>query len=323
VQLWQIQTDGIPMVKEWSVKWRDANVSAVTVYAPDALQSSTVKVILGYNSGAIVLWKSNGTNEVFEGHKTSISHLERHNDELASASSDGVVNLWNLKTGSLTYSFHPHKAPIQHLAFDDQVIITACISEQALVTWPRVKSNLMWIASHNLLRQPPMTLRDIVFHENKLVGCEDRIITIWDPYTYYVYQAISRTNDDIYLRAAFNGNAAITALCYSQTDAQYKLFLWDFTEEEILIPGLPAKDGTGVYVDNHLSCISGQKKFKHFSFEELRWGYYKDSPPDYEEIKRINEEMQYLDEEDDVEGQANSSDDEWLPKRARKKQKKK
>ncbi len=32
-----------------------------------------------------------------------------------------------------------------------------------------------------------MRLRDIVFYENKLIGCEDRIITIWDPYSFYVY----------------------------------------------------------------------------------------------------------------------------------------
>lgn len=116
----------------------------------------------------------------FEGHNSWVSSVAINPQIalIASGGFDDVVNLWNLKTGAITYSLKGHTRGINGLAFSPQgQLLVSCSDDQTIKVWNVGTGKLLYTLEGHARDVTSVAIgaRGVLL----VSGSEDRSIRIW------------------------------------------------------------------------------------------------------------------------------------------------
>ncbi|KAI5818390.1 WD40-repeat-containing domain protein [Pyronema omphalodes] len=110
----------------------------------------------------------------FEGHAAAVNAVQMHGDEIASASGDRTIKLWNMKTGKCEKTFIGHQKGIACVQFDGNTIVSGS-SDQTIRIFDRHTQ-----AETTTLRGHTALVRTIQATQNRIVsGSYDETVRVW------------------------------------------------------------------------------------------------------------------------------------------------
>lgn len=83
-----------------------------------------------------------GKGSHFEGLGSIVGALQFNGRRLSSGTADGIIRLWDTRTGQSHRSFVGHTGPVTSLQFDDAHLISGSLDHTVRVSWSFVCSDL-------------------------------------------------------------------------------------------------------------------------------------------------------------------------------------
>ncbi|KAG0131978.1 WD40-repeat-containing domain protein [Tuber indicum] len=112
--------------------------------------------------------------QVLIGHAAAVNAIQLHGDQIASASGDRLIKLWNLKTGTCEKTFVGHTKGIACIQFDGHTIVSGSSDQTIRVFDGRTQAEIATLSGHRAL------VRTVQATENRIVsGSYDETVRIW------------------------------------------------------------------------------------------------------------------------------------------------
>ncbi|CAZ83582.1 unnamed protein product [Tuber melanosporum] len=112
--------------------------------------------------------------QVLIGHAAAVNAIQLHGDQIASASGDRLIKLWNLKTGTCEKTFVGHTKGIACIQFDGHTIVSGSSDQTIRVFDGRTQAEIVTLSGHRAL------VRTVQATENRIVsGSYDETVRIW------------------------------------------------------------------------------------------------------------------------------------------------
>ncbi|PWW74507.1 WD40 repeat-like protein [Tuber magnatum] len=112
--------------------------------------------------------------QVLIGHAAAVNAIQLHGDQIASASGDRLIKLWNLRTGTCEKTYVGHTKGIACIQFDGHTIVSGSSDQTIRVFDGRTQAEIATLAGHRAL------VRTVQATENRIVsGSYDETVRIW------------------------------------------------------------------------------------------------------------------------------------------------
>ncbi|RPB02579.1 WD40 repeat-like protein [Choiromyces venosus 120613-1] len=124
--------------------------------------------------GAVKTLPSYTPVQVLIGHAAAVNAIQLHGDQIASASGDRLIKLWNLKTGTCEKTYVGHTKGIACIQFDGHTIVSGSSDQTIRVFDSRTQAEIATLSGHRAL------VRTVQATENRIVsGSYDETVRIW------------------------------------------------------------------------------------------------------------------------------------------------
>jgi len=267
----------------------DSPISCVRFHNPSPKNKDGLYLLYGDNKGDINIWNINlGWVRLLKGHDQPILCIRAIGEMVASSSADATVKIWSFQNRNCLRTLKDvEQTPFDSLVLKDDVVIAAAKAQRVVRSWDCFTGELAGLNNGD-------TPVDMDLKENKLAVLSFDHFTIWNVYSYYIYQVLrpsefSSTRIWNFLSIAYDGKTSVYTTTKGLFDS-LKLCLWDFSDQ-ITIPGLEHLNMSGSYTTTRLASITATRKLRNVSFEELRWKYYQTLQPAKEEKEKDTKDL--------------------------------
>ncbi|CUS15342.1 unnamed protein product [Tuber aestivum] len=114
------------------------------------------------------------TVQVLTGHAAAVNAIQLYGDQIASASGDRLIKLWNLRTGTCEKTYVGHTKGIACIQFDGHTIVSGSSDQTIRVFDGGTQAEIATLAGHGAL------VRTVQATENRIVsGSYDETVRIW------------------------------------------------------------------------------------------------------------------------------------------------
>lgn len=114
------------------------------------------------------------TVQILTGHLAAVNAIQLHGDQVASASGDRLIKLWNLRTGTCEKSYLGHSKGIACIQFDGHTIVSGSSDQTIRVFDSATQAELATLTGHQAL------VRTVQATQNRIVsGSYDETVRIW------------------------------------------------------------------------------------------------------------------------------------------------
>jgi len=112
--------------------------------------------------------------QLLVGHAAAVNAIQLHGDQIASASGDRLIKLWNLKAGICEKTYVGHTKGIACIQFDGHTIVSGSSDQTIRVFDGRTQAEIATLSGHRAL------VRTVQATENRIVsGSYDETVRIW------------------------------------------------------------------------------------------------------------------------------------------------
>ncbi|KAI5837457.1 WD40-repeat-containing domain protein [Morchella snyderi] len=112
--------------------------------------------------------------QVLAGHAAAVNAIQLHGDQIASASGDRLIKLWNLRTGACEKAFIGHTKGIACIQFDGRTIVSGSSDQTIRVFDCDTQAEVATLQGHGAL------VRTVQATRNRIVsGSYDETVRIW------------------------------------------------------------------------------------------------------------------------------------------------
>ncbi|KAL7273808.1 hypothetical protein RUND412_003316 [Rhizina undulata] len=112
--------------------------------------------------------------QVLQGHLAAVNAIQLHGNEIASASGDRLIKVWNLRTGMCEKTFVGHSKGIACIQFDGRTIVSGSSDKTIRVFDKEIQAELATLEGHGAL------VRTVQASRNRIVsGSYDETVRVW------------------------------------------------------------------------------------------------------------------------------------------------